>query len=245
MGEKDFEMFGNIKLLSMDKQLILEEITNRLLNRMKTRIFFINAHCFNIAQKNRIYAGQINDAEIVLNDGIGVELGAKLFDIELKENLNGTDFTPEVLKISQTLEKKVFLLGGKQGVAKKAKEKLQNDFPGLRIIGYSDGYFEDSNRLIAEINSLEPDVLLVGMGVPLQENWITANFDKLNATVIMAVGAFLDFASGTVMRAPIVFRKLRIEWVFRLFKEPQRMWKRYMVGNAVFFINILKYSKIP
>lgn len=243
MDPANYKYLGNVKMLTMDKHLILDEIHSRLVNRIKTRIFFINAHCFNIAQKNTEYLNNVNDAELVLNDGIGIELGAKFLDIKLKDNLNGTDFTPEVLQMAGKLGQKVYLLGGKPGVAIKAGENIKEKYPGIIVAGSADGYFNDSERVIEEINLHKPDVLLVGMGVPMQERWISMNLEKLDVSLAMAVGAFLDFTSGTISRAPSIIRKLRLEWAYRLVREPKRMWKRYLLGNASFFRYIFKYAK--
>lgn len=243
MEASNYKRMGNVKILHMEKQSILEEILLRFLNGEKTRIFFINAHCFNVAQKNLKYRDQVNEAEVVLNDGIGVELGAKFFDIELKDNLNGTDFTPEVLEMANTLEKSLYILGGKPGIAKKAGENIQKRFPNIRIAGTSDGYFKDSEKMISEINRSKPDLLLVGMGVPLQEDWISKHIEQLDVTIAMAVGAFLDFTSGTVKRAPLAVRKFRLEWMYRLLLEPKRMFKRYLIGNITFFYHIFRLAK--
>lgn len=243
LAESNFRQMGNIKLVTAPSQEILEELRFRLATQLKTRIFFLNAHCFNIAQKNPGYLRNLNAAEFVLNDGIGVELGARAFNISLKENLNGTDFTPEVLKILNDEKMSLYLLGGASGIAEAAAEKIAKDFPDIIISGSHDGFFTDSHEVLAEINQVKPDLLLVGMGVPIQENWISQYFIELDATLIMAVGAYMDFASGRIPRAPAFMRKLRMEWVYRLLLEPKRMFKRYIIGNAVFFLHIMKLSR--
>lgn len=243
MEQLPYKLMGNVKILDMDKPLLLDEIRYRLVQHIKTRIFFINAHCFNVAQTNADYREQVNRAELVLNDGIGVKLGAAVFNIPIKENLNGTDFTPQVLQLVNSLKMKLYLLGGKPGIAEKAAQRIQLDFPDIEIVGCSHGYFHDSGKIIGEINRTKPDLLLVGFGVPLQEQWISENFSKLHPQVVMGIGAFLDFASGTVKRAPRLVRAMRIEWLFRLLLEPKRMWRRYLIGNILFFFHIFKLSK--
>lgn len=243
MDSNHYRQMGNVKILNMDKSLLLENLRERLADQIKTRIFFVNAHCFNIAQENLDYRRQLNEAEIVLNDGIGIELGAKFFNIDLKENLNGTDFTPEVLGIANSLHKSLYLLGGKPGVAETAGNQILKKFPNIRLVGVADGYFQDPRHIVSEINQHKPDLLLVGLGVPLQENWISEYIEDLDASVIMAVGAFLDFTSGTMKRAPLLIQKCRLEWAFRLFLEPKRMFKRYVFGNILFFFHILRLAK--
>ncbi|MGO1057749.1 WecB/TagA/CpsF family glycosyltransferase [Planococcus sp. FY231025] len=245
MSAKDYQNLGNVKISAVDKPLLLDELVDRLERNMKARVYFINAHCFNIAQQDPTYRQLVNEAEYVLNDGIGIELGAKLFGIQLKENLNGTDFTPEVMAAAGRMGKSVYLLGGKPGVAEKAGANIRRHNPGLRIAGSSDGYFDDSAAIVAEINKARPDLLLVGLGVPLQEKWIAEHFASLDATLFMAVGAFLDFTSGSIKRAPPIFRNLRAEWLFRLLIEPKRMWKRYLVGNFVFFFHVFRLAIFP
>ena len=242
-AENNSRQLGNVKLVTASRQDILEELRYRLVTQLKTRVFFLNAHCFNIAQKNPGYLRNLNAAEFVLNDGIGVELGARAFNISLEENLNGTDFTPEVLKILNEEKMSLYLLGGAPGIAELAAEKIEKDYPGIIISGSHDGYFPNPHEVLAEINQVKPDLLLVGMGVPIQENWISQYFIELDATLIMAVGAYLDFASGRIPRAPALVRKMRMEWVYRLLLEPKRMFRRYIIGNAVFFIHIMRLSR--
>ncbi|MRN54704.1 WecB/TagA/CpsF family glycosyltransferase [Paenibacillus sp. LC-T2] len=111
---------------------------------------------------------------------------------------------------------------------------------GLNISGTQDGYFKDSDRVIQEINQSGTDILLVGMGIPLQEKWVTEQSHKIEARIILAIGAYLDFASGRIRRAPKWVRILRLEWLFHIALEPKRLWKRYLVGNIMFFIYILR-----
>lgn len=231
---------GNVKITKTNKEVMLKKIKECIDLKMKTRLFYLNAHCFNVSQKDPIYLSHLNEAEFVLNDGIGIELGARIFGIKFVENLNGTDFTPEILKIAEVNGYTIFLLGGEDGIAKVASEKLQEKLPKLKIVGYSNGFFENTDVIIHKINDVRPDILIVGLGVPYQEVWISENSNKLNVTLLTGVGAFLDFTSNKVSRAPYYIRKLKLEWLYRLMLEPKRMWKRYLVGNCKFFYYILK-----
>lgn len=212
--------------------------------------FFLNDHGYNIAQKDTEYREMLNNADLLLNDGIGIEMGAKLFGFSFKENLNGTDFIP-ALFASLNEEKRnqpyrVFLLGAKPGVAQKAQERLQQIYQNILFVGNQDGYFpkENTENIISQINESKADILLVGFGMPLQEQWINEYRSKLESTITMAVGAFIDFSSGEVTRAPKIFRDLRLEWLYRMGKEPRRLWKRNVVGHASFFYSIYKQRKI-
>ena len=226
------------------------EICKEYLESDKTRtLFFINAHCFNIAQKNDEYREALKNADLVLNDGIGVSIGAKIKGIGLKENMNGTDFIPRLLKFAKERKEKIFLLGGKPGIAELAAKNLVQNHPGILVTGYADGYFEDQNEVIHQINSSGATLLVCGMGVPLQEIWISKNRDRFsNLRIAIAGGAILDFLSGNVSRAPGWIRKAGMEWGYRLMLEPKRLWKRYLVGNVIFFYHIISFlvkKKIP
>ncbi|WP_422123844.1 WecB/TagA/CpsF family glycosyltransferase [Planococcus sp. X10-3] len=242
--DKCFRKMGNIKLVTARKHEILEEFRFRLATQMKTRVFFLNAHCFNIAQKNSGYLRNLNAAEFVLNDGVGVELGARAFHISFSENLKVTDFTPDVLEILNQEKMSLYLLGGSPGVAEEAAENILKEFPDIILSGTSNGFFTDPIEVLNDINQVKPDLLLVGMGVPAQEGWISHYFEELDATLIMGVGAYFDFAAGNTTTAPALIRKIRMEGVYRVLLEPKRMFKRYVVGNVQFCIHIFKLSRL-
>ena len=114
-------------------------------------------------------------------------------------------------------------------------------FPGLQVVWTGHGYMssEDEETAITELNASGAKMLFVAMGVPAQELWIHRNADSLNASVLLGVGALFDFYSGEIQRAPLFMRRLRLEWVFRLFAEPRRMFRRYVIGNPEFLIRVL------
>ncbi len=231
---------GNISVSLVNRTEALNELWSRMEENKKSRLFFVNAHCYNLSQKDRRYEDCLEQAEIVLNDGIGIQLGAKVFGIRFEENLNGTDFSPILLTESRDRGLTVFLLGAKPGIAERAAANLKDSIQGLSIVGTHHGYFEDSAAMVRMINAADPDILIVGMGVPQQEKWITEHFDALNARIVAGVGAFIDFAAGRVSRAPRWMRICRMEWMYRLMLEPGRMWRRYLVGNFKFFYYIIR-----
>ncbi len=201
---------------------------------------FVNAHCLNIAFGNRAYAKLLNQAEQVWPDGVGVAIAAKYRQTPVSQNVNGTDMLPLLCETGHSL----YLLGGKPGVAEAAQKKLQATYPTLRILGTWHGYFQDElTAVINDINNKSPDILLVAMGVPRQEFWIAANRQQLNCRVCLAVGGLLDFAAGKIPRAPRWLRRLKGEWLYRLWQEPRRMFKRYVIGNPLFLWRIWRYSE--
>jgi len=201
---------------------------------------FVNAHCLNLAFRDRAYARLLNQADQVWADGVGVAIAARNRRTPVLENVNGTDMLPLLCQSGHSL----YLLGGKPGVAEAAREKLQAQYPELRILGTWHGYFpDDCTALIQDINAKAPDVLMVAMGVPKQEFWIAEHRGQLNCRVCLAVGGLLDFASGRIPRAPHWLRRLRGEWLFRLWQEPRRMFKRYILGNPLFLWRVWRYPE--
>ena len=191
------------------------------------------------ALDSREYAEKLGSF-LVLNDGIGVDLASMLYEGErFPENLNGTDFVPDLLAHT-TRSLRIYLLGGKQGVAEQAACKLIERFPAHQVVGARNGYFTaaEAGEVVAGINDVQPDLVLVALGNPRQEEFIAAHRDKIDAPVLIGVGALFDFVAGRVVRAPQAFRALRLEWLFRLLQEPRRLGKRYTIDTARFLITV-------
>ena len=207
----------------------------------KSRVFFVNAHCLNTASNCAEYRESLRRAEFLLPDGSGVLLASRMLHLPIRHNLNGTDLTPLLLKAAEEDGCSVFLLGARPGIADLAAASLRQRYPGLRIVGAQHGYFlpEETPAIIRRINAAQPDILLVAMGVPTQELWITQHYNELQVPVNLAVGALFDFLSNSVPRAPLVVRKVGMEWAFRLVCEPRRLWKRYLVGNFSFLFRVM------
>jgi len=199
---------------------------------------FINAHCCNIRAKDHRYSAAIDRADVLLPDGVGVSMAGSMTGKTLTANLNGTDLVPAIAKKAVQQGKSIYLFGGKPGTAEAAALALTTLAPGLRIAGTRDGYggAVDAQSIIDHINASGADIVLVALGVPMQEIWIDHYAIKLNAQLCMGVGAAFDFLAGNVARAPIWVRQARLEWVWRLGMEPRRMFKRYIFGNATFLL---------
>ncbi len=212
------------------------QVISKLLDGTHRTVCFLNAHCANIRARNYTYRAALARADMILPDGIGVEIAAKLQGARLAENLNGTDFVPKLLKRAARLGQSVYLLGGRPGTAQAAAARLQHMIPNLSVAGMRDGY-EGAARVdeaIDDINQSGADILLVAMGVPLQELWITQNRHRLEPRIALGVGALFDFLAGNVRRAPRIVRRARMEWAWRLAMEPRRMARRYLQGNFEF-----------
>ncbi|AZO09668.1 glycosyltransferase [Mesorhizobium sp. M3A.F.Ca.ET.080.04.2.1] len=221
-------------------------LLNRLIaERRFTKVSFLNAHNANIAYTDPVFAEALDDF-LVLPDGVGVDMAAKLlYGAPFPDNLNGTDFVPAFLKASAR-PLTVALLGATRVNAEAASAKLAALAVQHKFVVIHDGYFSPAEEpeIVGRIARLRPDVLLVAMGVPRQELWIARHIEPGHCTLPIAVGALLDFLSGTVPRAPLWMRRMRLEWLFRLWVEPGRLWRRYVVGNPLFLWRVLKQKLI-
>lgn len=184
----------------------------------------------------------VQNADLVLPDGVGVVYGAKILGTPLKGKLPGIDFATELMRRMASRGGRVYLLGAKPGVAEMAGERMRQQFPGLIICGTHDGYFQDDAPIIEEINALQPDLLLVCLGAPKQELWMHRNRPVLKVGLMAGLGGSLDVFAGTVKRAPVFFQKLGLEWFYRLVKEPWR-FKRMMKLPKFLFACIGKKMK--
>jgi exopolysaccharide biosynthesis WecB/TagA/CpsF family protein len=237
----DAVMFMGLPILKRSTAQMLRVIDEHIEHDRKLDIAFCNANTLLQAHDNASYRSAL-DKMTLINDGIGAELAARiLVGTSFPENLNGTDFVPALFENSPR-QLNVYLLGAKPDVVAKAAESFARRYPEHTICGFQDGYFDRSNLapVIEAINTAKPDVLLVAMGNPGQEFFIVENRHALQAPVAMGVGALFDFTAQIVPRAPMWMRKAKIEWLFRLSREPKRLLHRYTVGIGRFIWICLK-----
>ncbi len=235
---------GNIFInVFNSRQAVADALDRRIKNKQKVNLYFLNDHGFNIAQRDEQYRDILNRADYLLNDGIGIKLGAKVWGISLKQNLNGTDLIPIILKRCEANNIAVFLLGSSETAVRVAAHQIGRMYGHLRIAGFHHGYFTSPHAMLQQINASGAGVLIVGMGMPLQEKFIDTYSDELQPSLRIAGGGYIDFASGMKPRAPKLIRRLNLEWLFRMILEPKRLWKRNVIGHLAFFIRIfsLKY----
>lgn len=206
------------------------------------RLFYANAHTLNLAWRDPRYRAVLMDADLVLNDGAGVALAARLQGTRFPANLNGSDFNPRILELAARRGWPVFLLGAAPGVARRSAEEMRKRAPNLHVCGTHHGYFDpqETESVVAAIRDSGAEVLMVALGNPFQEVFIDEHIEATGARLGVGVGAFLDFTAGEVPRAPAWMNRLGIEWLYRLAREPRRLWRRYMVGNPVFVARLLR-----
>ena len=189
-----------------------------------------------LAREDPALLNAVQDAALVLPDGIGVVKGARILGTPLKEKIPGIDFATNLMAKMSESGQKLFLLGAKPGVAELAAAALQERFPGLVICGTNDGYFQDDAPVIEKINAVQPDLLLVCLGAPKQELWMQTNASRLSVGLMAGLGGSLDVFSGATERAPEVWQKLGLEWLHRLLKEPGRAKRMSNLPKFVFAV---------
>lgn len=179
-------------------------------------------------------------AGAIVADGMPVVWASRLLRKPLKQRVAGADIVQELGNRLAKRGYRIFLLGAAEGIADRARSNLEAEFPEINIVGtYSPSYGFDRNeeeceRINAMLRSAQPDILLVGAGAPKQEKWIYRHYQQYGAPISIGVGAALDFMAGEVKRAPVIFQRSSLEWLWRLFQEPKRLWRRYLVDDVKF-----------
>ena len=176
----------------------------------------------------------LNGASLVLPDGAGVVLGAKILKTPLKEKVAGIDFAANLLGVLEETGGRLYLLGGKPGIAEQAAENMKKTHPKLCICGTADGYFKDEAPVIARINEARADVVFVCLGAPKQECFMHDHRAELNVRLMIGLGGSLDGFAGTVRRAPKWMIRLQLEWLYRLLREPSRIGRMMRLPKFVF-----------
>ena len=239
------------------KDLILIESKEalRAIPEGKVLINTINAHSYNVAQKDKLFAEALQKGDYLIPDGASIVKACRWLKAKSqpKERITGWDlFDFEMERLVRGEKRKVkgekssvMFMGSSEAVLTKIKEKAVVDFPNIEIVTYSPPYKaefsqEDNNAIINAINEANPDLLWIGMTAPKQEKWAYQHWNELDIHChVGTIGAVFDFYAGTAKRAPKWMRNHSLEWFYRLIKEPKRMWRRYLVGNIVFLYNVL------
>ena len=193
-----------------------------------------NAVMAYVALHDVAFRAVLNGAALVLPDGAGVVLGAKILKTPLKQKVAGIEFAQNLLPILEETGKRLFLLGSKPGVAELAAEKMLQKHPKLCVCGTMDGYFKDDGEAVARINEARADVVFVCLGAPKQEYFMQKHAPELNVHLMIGLGGTLDGIAGTVKRAPRWMIRLQLEWLYRLIKQPSRLGRMMRLPKFVF-----------
>ena len=234
-----------------DKQALSDLPQGKLL------INTINAHSYNVAQQDELFAEALAKGDVLTADGASIVHACRYLHTpsQPKERVAGWDvFIHEMTALEKQAEASnthpvVFFMGSSPVVLQRIKERAALDFPYLKIVTYSppfkpDFSSEDDIAIISAVNAAKPDLLWIGMTAPKQEKWTYSHWQDLNIHChVGTIGAVFDFYAGTAKRAPLWWQRHSLEWLYRLLTEPRRMWRRYIIGNALFIHNILKEKR--
>ena len=243
-------MLSEIKIIGVKvNNISLEETylrTKELIetsNKSCQMIFAPNTEFIMCAQKDKEFFEILNMSKLSTPDSIGIEMAAKRLGKPLKERIQGQKYFRKIVEEGEKLGWSFYILGGKEDTPNKAVENLKKIYPKLNVVGLHEGYFEneeDENKVIEEINSLQPNILIVAMGAPKQEKWIYANKDRLKVDVACGQGGTLDYEAGNVKRAPEIFQKIGLEWLWRLIKQPSRIVRMLVLPKFLFKVLFTK-----
>lgn len=184
-------------------------------------------------------ANLVNSFDLVVPDGIGLIYASRMRKMPLSERVTGFDISMELLNLNDKRNLNLFILGGKPGISEKASENVEKQFPGVTVVGNRNGYFtiEDEAEIISQINKSNPDVIFVGLGFPKQEEFIQRNKGHLKGKIIIGNGGVTDILAGESKRAPEIFIKLNLEWLYRLIQEPSRIARQMALPR--FMLNVM------
>jgi N-acetylglucosaminyldiphosphoundecaprenol N-acetyl-beta-D-mannosaminyltransferase len=213
-------------------------------------VLHVNAHALNLCYRDPALRSFFNTASLVFCDGVGVMLAARILGKRLPERITYADWSWQLANFAERENLSLFLLGARPGVAERAAARLLVQHPDLKIVGIHHGYFNraigapENEAVLTKINAARPDMLLLGFGMPVQERWLMKNWNRIDARIALTGGAAFDYISGELRRGPRLLTDNGFEWLARLLIEPRRLWRRYVIGNPLFLLRVLKQRLI-
>lgn len=239
MNNDCLQFFG-LEVKNLNEQSLIEIVDNLISLNKPGTICYVNANSLNMAYKDVKLKKFLSSFNILHPDGIGVFLASKFLYGKkgFTKRIAGSDFYVELIKHSLKNNWSFFFYGDKE----ETLNKISQTYPGLLIKGFCNGFKIKKNDLISNINNLNADILIVGLGSPKQEEWIVQNRQSVNSKVIIAVGDGIKVFARTKKRGPKLLRTLGLEWLVRLTFEPKRLWKRYIIGIPLFIFRVIKFK---
>jgi N-acetylglucosaminyldiphosphoundecaprenol N-acetyl-beta-D-mannosaminyltransferase len=239
-------LVGGLRFHHITMQRTLDLLDHWIHEGTPRHICLANAYTIAFCRRNPEMTDLINHADLVLADGMSIVWGARWVGVKFPERVAGPDLMERLCAQAAQRGRRVFLLGSSTETLSDLQQLLKARYPKLAIAGaYSPSVCErfspeETSAMIDLVNAATPDILFVSLSAPKQEIWIAENLRQLRVPVCIGVGAAFDFLSGRIPRAPQAMQNLGLEWLFRLWREPRRLWKRYLLGNAVFLLMLAK-----
>ncbi|RWZ59074.1 glycosyltransferase [Halobacillus fulvus] len=223
----------------IDHKTLIKKLDEHVMREEKSFVITANPEIVMQANADTTYMKNLHKANYITADGIGIVRASQLLNDPLPERVTGYDLMLDLLEIANIKGYKIFLLGTYAEALARVERNLKYHYPDIEIVGTHDGYFDwDSNTVTEQVKAAEPDLTFVALGAPKQEKWIAENIDSFDKGVFLCVGGSFDVIAGDVKRAPAVWRRHNIEWLYRLLKQPRR-WRR-MTALPKFAFNIIK-----
>lgn len=226
------------KLYNKEKNKYFKLLENDLKHEHKRFIITVNPETLMLSEKDNELKEILDSKEFsFVPDGIAVIKAARKVGISISERITGIDIAEYLLKLANKNKYSIYLYGAKEEVLESLISKIKKEYNNINIVGYSDGYVENKNKVMEEILKLKPDICMVALGIPHQEKIIYKYINKFKKGIFIGVGGSFDVLSGYKKRAPKIFIKLNIEWLYRIIKEPKRL-KRFWNNNIKFLFKI-------
>lgn len=237
MSKKKVSVLG-VNFIDMTLAEMVITLAEHVEKQEKVFLVTANPEIVLHSKKNPDYQQILNGATYVTADGIGIIKAAKLLGKPLPERLTGFDIFMKLLEQANKKNQSVYLLGAKEVVLTRARAKIGELFPNIKIVGMQNGYFDMNDMEIFEnIKAANPDYVFAALGFPRQEEWIAKHLNYFEKGIFMGVGGSFDVLSGEVKRAPEIWQKLNIEWLYRLLQQPSR-WRR-MLAIPMFMLHVI------
>lgn len=231
-----------VNVVSMDETIRRVE---KIIEKGKpTQHVVINASKVNLMEDDPELRRIVNSCPLINADGASIVWAAKILGVPLKERVTGCDLFQELVRVASEKGYKIYLFGAKEEVVSKVKAIYEEQYPGIQIVGYRNGYFTEADEpeIVNNMAESGADMMFVAFSSPKKEYWVNKYIDQLNIPFVMGVGGSFDIVAGVTERAPKWWQDHGLEWFYRFIQEPRRMWKRYIIGNARFVSLTYKYK---
>ena len=231
-----------VEVACVDKSQLLKLVLGWCKQQTKRTVMYVNAHCLNLAATHPDYHDLLNKADLVYADGISVVWASRYLGGCRTHKITGREWIYDLCSLAAQLGVKIAILGGAPGIAQKAAQNLVNLYPNLQIVSIAHGFLSEQEEqdYFRNLAELTPDVLFIGMGTPKQERWIMQNRPIIAAPVCWAIGATFNYVAGVEKPLPNWLERFQLEWLWRLMMNPKNKWSRYLIGNPLFILRIIK-----
>lgn len=232
-----------VPFLNINQQDFADLLVTRIEQKEKTFVITANPEVVMQASENPTVMDYIKQATYICADGIGVVKAAQILGDSLPGRVTGYDTMVRLLEIGNKKNFKIFLLGAQNETLQKTVENIHRSYPNVEVVGYQDGFFDwEQNDIATKIAELQPDLVFVALGVPRQEKWISENIGQFTHGVFIGVGGSFDVIAGTVKRAPVIWQKLNLEWLYRLLRQPSRFGRMLVLPRFALKVFKIKFK---